>query len=161
MDLKQLIEEKCLISGSTYKISDGSYVDTYVDMYKVLLGSDLTFVRNEVVDEIYRIDWSGVNFLAGRETCGSLLIQSMNHWDRLLVRKNSYEIASASGKKGSCILIDDVTSVGLSMEDSVNKLRYAGYTVKGALSIVYRGKGAEQVAERLGIPFKWMVYIPE
>ena len=78
--------------------------------------------------------------------------------------KNSLEVPLSKPNRlvnQTVLLIDDVSSAGVGMQDSIEKLREGGFTVVGAYSIVYRGLGANLVAKELDVPFKYLEYIPE
>jgi len=162
-EFKDLILDKCLISEGGYLISDGSVVDTFVDFFQVLLHPQYSWeVIPTVTWQLKKRLWH-TGSIAGRETCGAILASRVSaslYIPTLVIRKDSDKIEGPGGPK-SCVLVDDVTSAGVSMEDSVLKLRDSGYEVIGALSVVYRGRGADKVASRLGIPFEWLVYHPE
>jgi len=140
-------------------------------MYQIILrGNLLKLLVMKTEDDIAL--FPRFNFIAGRETAGALIALKFAEERKIpsiVIRKNkrgcglevpSYPAADKVNK--TVLLVDDVTSAGVGMRDSVTKLRDAGFTVVGAYSIVYRGLGALKVCvEELDIPFRYLEKIPE
>ena len=106
----------------------------------------------------------------GKELHGSLIASNLVRSEKslesdlIIIRKDTEPfIRSPYDRKsrGRVILIDDVISAGINMLDSLKLLEEAGYIVSGILCVVYRGGGAEKLAEDLNIPFKYLLRIEE
>jgi len=161
-DLEKMILDECLLTDGPYTISSGEKVDSFLDIFRSLLSiRGRMLMAHDVFSAMSSQKWDNVDFVAGRETCGALLAFSLDWNKTLIVRKTSDKVESSTDDRGTCLLVDDVTSAGVSMKDSVLKLQKANYDVVGALSLVYRGRGAVEVAKELVIPFHWLVYYPE
>ncbi len=169
--------EPALLTGGPFTISNGMQVDSYIDMYQIILrGNLLRLLVMKTEDDIAL--FPHFNFIAGRETAGALIALKFAEERKIpsiVVRDNkrdhgtghSLEVPGFTDFEGeprlkTVLLVDDVTSAGIGMEDSVTKLRNAGFTVVGAYSIFYRGLGALDLAMyKLEIPFRWLQYLPE
>ncbi|KKK81622.1 hypothetical protein LCGC14_2811590, partial [marine sediment metagenome] len=158
---------KTLEDGGPYIISNGMSVDTYIDMYQVILRGDkftelLRLLKKDIIK-----NWpTHFNYIAGRETAGALIALRLGYEFRIPVivvrdskreqgTKNSlevpkYKLADRIATK-NVLLVDDVSSVGIGLKDSVGKLRHEGFKVIGAYSIVYRGLGASKVASDINV----------
>ena len=176
MTLLEMLKPAILTDGP-YTISNGQQVDSWVDMYQIILrGNLLKLLVMKTEDDIAL--FPRFNFIAGRETAGALIALKFAEERRIpsiVIRKNKRgcglevpDVFSNTMVPGwvapnkTVLLVDDVTSAGVGMKDSVTKLRDAGFTVVGAYSIVYRGLGALRMCvEELDIPFKYLEYLPE
>jgi len=168
------ILKPALLTDGPYTISNGMQVDSYIDMYQIILrGNLLKLLVMKTEDDITL--FPHFNFIAGRETAGALIAVKFAEERKIpsiVVRDSkrnhgtghSLEIPSGPGidkVRKTVLLIDDVSSAGIGMQDSIEKLREGGFTVVGAYSIVYRGLGAGTVAMNLGVPFRYLEYLPE
>jgi orotate phosphoribosyltransferase len=157
-------------SKSGYIISSGQRVDSYVNLYKAILNPTVSIeLAHELRREILKLD-KPVRFIAGRETAGILLAEQIcslketkRNWDPVLVRDskrdhgNRSDIEVATSVRGRCVLVDDVISTGQSMIDSIAKLESSGFHVVGIVCVVYRGLGAQEKAEMIERPFKFLI----
>ncbi len=164
--MQRKIEELCL-STSPKVISDGSYVSNYIDLYKLTCEPKwLNYIITELRSRLFINGWN-YNYVAGKELHGALLASHMTansfKFGTLIIRKNEYALLSPGNliKGSSVVLIDDITSVGVNMADSLAMLENSSFNVVGALSVIYRGGGALEVAKECSIPFDYLLYMPE
>lgn len=171
------ILEPAIKTDGPYIISNGMSVDSYVDMYQVILRGDkfdelLRLMRQDIIKH-----WpTHFNYIAGRETAGALIALRLAHEFRIpaiVVRDSKREQGTKSSlevpryKLGdriankTVLLVDDVSSAGIGLRDSVGKLRHEGFKVIGAYSVFYRGLGASKVANGINVPFAYLEYLEE
>ena len=159
------INEYCRLYGR-FPISNGKFVSTYIDMYS--LTTDRQFMNNICLQLTDLMLEHGLkpDYLAGKELHGALIAQFMGAWtntNSIIVRKNDRLLSPVTGspKRNEVVLIDDVISAGINMERSYDIIEDNGYHVSGILCIVYRGGGAKEKADHLGVPFDYLFEIPE
>lgn len=171
------ILERCIRRDGPFTISDGQQVDEYLDMYRVLLGPHLKVVCAKVNEYFAKYPILPFSFVAGRETAGAILAVVVARYfglQALVIRSRERDHGTKAAVemsfeardileegKSQVLLIDDVSSAGVGMLDSICKLRYEGFDPILAYSLVYRGLGAHKIAEEQGVPFEYMFYYPE
>jgi len=153
-----------------FPISNGKKVSSFVDLYPLTCSREwLTKICSLLGDKIFTLGWKS-DYIAGKELHGSLIASNLVRSEKslesdlIIIRKDTEPfIRSPYDRKsrGRVILIDDVISAGINMLDSLKLLEEAGYIVSGILCVVYRGGGAEKLAEDLNIPFKYLLRIEE
>ena len=166
--LQAEIERTCFLKNPV-KISDDKYVTNYIDLYKLTCQPTwMNLITSELRSRIFEKGWD-YRYIAGKELHGALLASHMN-CNNLIVRKySSLDVIDkfnqvvtpnnvVTGTK--VILVDDVSSAGINMSDSIEKLSH-NFDVFGAISVVCRGSGALEVSEKWDIPFEYLLYIPE
>ena len=161
-----MIEKHCL-SSNPRAISNGSYVSNYIDLYKLTCEPKwLNYMVTEIRSRLFVNGWN-CDLIAGKELHGALLASHVvaNSFKSgvLIIRKNEYTLLSPSNliAGSSVVLIDDITSAGINLADSLAMLESSNFNVVGALSVVYRGGGALEVAKECNIPFDYLLYMPE
>ncbi len=165
--LQAEIERSCILKEPV-KISDGKYVTNYIDLYRLTCQpSWLTLITSELRSRIFEMGWD-YKYIAGKELHGALLASHMN-CDTLILRKyTSLEVIEKQTYVGpnnivtgtEVILVDDITSAGVTMENSIERLSRE-FDIIGAISVVCRGSGALEVSKKWDIPFEYLLYIPE
>lgn len=165
--LQTEIERNCILKNPV-KISNGKYVTNYIDLYKLTCQPTwLNLITSELRSRIFEMGWE-YKYIAGKELHGALLASHMN-CDTLILRKyTSLEVIEGQGYVGpnnivtgtEVILVDDITSAGISMEDSIERLSHE-FDVIGAISVVCRGSGALEVSKKWDVPFEYLLYIEE
>jgi orotate phosphoribosyltransferase len=173
-NLEDAIHEYCLEKG-IFPISNGNFVSTWIDLYPLTCDRKMmSSLTNALSSRLFLHTWD-FSYIAGKELHGTLLASSLVNkcnWlesDLVIVRKeaDTIKVPHSFGrelphiKESNCILIDEVISSGTNMESSITDLSYRGFNVSGVLSVVYRGGGAKEKAEGMGIPFDYLYEIPE
>jgi orotate phosphoribosyltransferase len=169
MNLEDAIYEYCLKNGK-FSISDGNYVSSWIDLYPLTCSRKFSDMITESLSrKLFSHSWK-FDYVAGKELHGSLLASNLINkckWldsDLVIVRKEDNVIKAPcelDPNLTKCILVDEIISSGVNMESSIKTLINAGFEVTGILSVVYRGGGAEEKAEGMGIPFDYLYKIPE
>jgi len=169
-----------LLTNGPYTISNGQQVDSYIDMYQIILRGNLLKLLVMTTEDDIAL-FPRFNFIAGRETAGALIAAKFAEERKIpsiVVRDNKRNHGTGHSLEvpdvfmdgltpdsifpnKTVLLVDDVSSAGVGMQDSIEKLRDGGFTVVGAYSIVYRGLGAHKIADHLHVPFKYLEYLPE
>ena len=164
--LQAEIERTCFI-GSSIEISNGNYVSNYIDLYRLTCQTTwLNLITSELRSRIFELGWDP-KYVAGKELHGALLASHMNS-NTVIIRKESNKVYDSRGYLGpknimvdsDIVLIDDVTSAGINMEDSIRTLSL-DFNIVGAISVVCRGSGAFEVSRKWDIPFEHLIYLPE
>ena len=167
--LQTEIERTCFLKNPV-KISNGKYVTNYIDLYRLTCQPTwMNLITSELRSRIFEQGWD-YKYVAGKELHGSLLASHMN-CNNLIVRKHVTNLDVidkfnqvvtpnnvVTGTK--VILVDDVSSAGINMSDSIEKLSH-NFDVVGAISVICRGSGALEVSDKWDIPFEYLLYIPE
>jgi orotate phosphoribosyltransferase len=158
-----------LVTNGRFQISSGDYVDSYIDLYKILCNPALRIrLRMDLDKFLFERNLHKPISFAGRETAGALVAMNQAVGGNIIVvrarqrdhgTENELELGTPTYR--SVVLFDDVTSTGISMKDSVEKLRRGNFNVLAAVSVVYRGMGAEEVAKGLKVPFHYVVRYDE
>ena len=164
--LQAEIERTCFLKNPV-KISDGKYVSNYIDLYRLTCQPTwLNLITSELKSRIFESGWN-YRYIAGKELHGALLASHMNS-DTIIVRKESNTVHDFQAYLGpkhintgtGVVLVDDITSAGINMEQSLNMLSL-DFEIVGAISVICRGSGALEVAKKWSIPFEYLLYIEE
>jgi len=170
-NLEYAINEYCLESGK-FPISDGNYVSSWIDLYPLTCNREFSnLITESLCSKLFSNFWQ-FSYVAGKELHGTLLASSLVakcKWidsDLVIVRKEAKSIKvpynfEKDSNENKCILLDEVISSGTNMESSIIDLNNRGFQVVGVMSVVYRGGGAKEKAEGMGIPFDYLYKIPE
>lgn len=174
----------CIRTDGPFTISNGQQVNEYLDMYRILLSPSY---RAEILNEMQKrlCKYPQFYFIAGRETAGALLAsliaarfsvpalvirsRDRNHGTCEKIEKPvNFDSIREAANRGvyldyykNVVLVDDVSSTGIGMEDSIKALRDEGLNPVLVYSLVYRGLGAHKIAEQLGVPFEYLYYYEE
>lgn len=161
--LRQLIEERCLISGQEFTLSTGEKSRFYFDCKAITLyGEGLYLIAEEFLREIE--GFPGNPTAIGGLTMGAdfmtaaVVMLSHQRGNTLvngsIVRKepkkhgtqNKIENQLPSGTK--VVVVDDVITTGTSTIRACEEFEAAGYTIVGIVAVVDREAGGRQTLER-------------
>lgn len=166
--LRTAINLYCIEEGR-FPISDGNFVSSWIDLYPLTCSTKMmSMLTNSLATKLFTTPWQ-FEYIAGKELHGALLACNLVNSHRFLesdliivrkednIVKTPYHIDSTR----NCILVDEVISSGTNMMSSIEYLHNKGFKVTGVICVIYRGGGAKEKAEEIGIPFTSLFDIPE
>ncbi|MFO1430537.1 MAG: phosphoribosyltransferase family protein [Candidatus Competibacteraceae bacterium] len=168
--LRDLIDERCLITAATLTLSTGTQSSFYFDCKKATLdGECLSLIADAFLEEIAKLPspptaigglTMGADFItaavtlrafqAGLPTVKGSIVRKepKKHGTR-----NHIENELPAGTR--IVLIDDVITTGNSTKLAGEKLLEEGYEVVGIIALIDReAGGAESLAERFRVPVR-------
>ena len=163
--LLDLIRDKALISGGSYRLASGNTSAFYFYMKPVTCDPEGSRLIADLILDI--LEEEKVDFIGGLEIGAIPIMISVvqRSFDRrpvpgFFVRKISKghgteELIEGNLERGSnVIVLDDVTTTGKSVFRAVEAVRDRDCTVKTVITVVDREEGAESYLKKHGIILK-------
>lgn len=160
--LKELILKDAYKKG-TFKLSSGGVSDYFFDMKQVMLTTYGLSLISEAINEIIPNDTQAIGgpVLGAIPLVSAVLVKSnFDDMKAFMVRKEPKNTGTQVLIEGgdisglSTVIIEDVTTTGLSAMRAVNEAMKVGANVTTVISILDRLEGARHLFEENGIKFK-------
>ena len=164
-DLEEYVRSDCFMEGR-FEISDGGFVESYINMFPITIQYEKSRLVSWLLNGIIMDNNWLPDILFGKELHGSLIASNLVRdcrplHDLGIIRKSDELIYNRACAIPNAILLDDVISTGVNMRNSIQLLRDNDFWVEGVVCVVYRGGGAKEECEDMGIPLESILEIPE
>jgi orotate phosphoribosyltransferase len=166
--LRDLIEEKCLKTGTEFTLSNGESSSFYFDCKAATLdGECLDLITEEVLAEIDRLPTKPIAIggltLGADPIVGAVIVRArqVGHptVNGSLVRKErkphgtKNKIENQLSPGTTIVVVDDVITKGGSIKEACDELLHAEYKIVGIVAVIDRKAGGKERLEReYGVP---------
>lgn len=164
--LREIIAERSMKRGQ-FTLASGRQSDVLFDLKLTLLDPEGANLTAELLLE--RLERAPARFVGGPAMGGVLIVQSLcvrslgrNDLRYFFVRKQAKDHGTGNRIDGyleagaEAVLIEDVTTTGGSVMESVEAVRARGCTVRRILSILDRNEGARERLAGEGLALDWI-----
>jgi orotate phosphoribosyltransferase len=164
--LRDIIAEKSMKRGR-FRLASGRESDVLFDLKLTLLDPEGANLTAELL--LDRLEKAPARFVGGPAMGGVLIVQSLcvrslgrNDLRFFFVRKQAKDHGTGNridgylDAAGEAALIEDVTTTGGSVMESVNAVRERGCTVRTVLTILDRNEGARERLASEGLVLDWL-----
>jgi orotate phosphoribosyltransferase len=178
--LLQVVRERCVKKGGSFKLASGGTSDIYVDSKGVTLHAASLKLLCEYFWQVWKAEGLLPTNIAGVSVGGDplatgLALKALDYGmdcNILLVRKErkdhggsegrAVEGKAASSLKGKIILVEDVLSTGGSSAKALGFLKAEGYVISEMWALVDREMGAiKRLQDEFSIPVKTLFKLSE
>jgi orotate phosphoribosyltransferase len=161
--LLEIIKEKSLLRGGSFKLASGAVSDYYLDMKPTTFDPEGSFLISEIVFAMLQGDRE-IDSIGGIELGAVPIVMAITgrSWPTrpltgFVVRKEKKGHGTDKHIDGNfkpntnVVLFDDVTTLGGSVTKAIHAVREHGSTVKRVITIVDRLEGASNNLKREGL----------
>ena len=167
-DIATRIEESGAIKRGTFRLSDSTMTDYYIDKYVFETKPALLSAVTDALVE--RIDAETTDLVAGPALGAVPLVTAVSlslGLDAVFVRKSEglrgtqARIEGTVEKGMRAVVVEDVTMTGATAIESARVVEGGGATVECVLSVVDRNEGAADAVREAGYQFHPLVTMDE
>jgi orotate phosphoribosyltransferase len=161
--LLEIIKEKSLLRGGSFKLASGAVSDYYLDMKPTTFDPEGSFLISEIVFAMLQGDRE-IDSIGGIELGAIPIVMAITgrSWPArpltgFVVRKEKKGHGTDKHIDGNfkpstnVVLFDDVTTLGGSVIKAIHAVREHGSTVKRVITVVDRLEGASDNLQREGL----------